>query len=350
MGQISPCNPEPTTPGMAWYGPLDPKDRWFTEARCRTVGPPVLDPIPAARFGDLAPDDSLAVFSWNIDVGAGDLLLFLEQEVGLSCQGDRTTARIGSPNSVILVQEAFRRWDGLPPMNDARLAARRRVHDPHPGGDPDIVEAANSCGLGLVYVPSGRNGRDEPGEGRLDKGNAILSTLPLSDIIAVEQPFETERKVAVAATVQAPGVGLLRLVNVHLEVASEFHRTLFTGNQTRVRQAAGLLEALTVKQEEGEKVPTLLAGDFNTWSGGESALKMLRNAFPESPAWDGHTTRGPFPSDHIFFRAEGAGGIGLVQRSYRAIDDPYSSDHQALFVWVRVGGSLQAPPLTGEGR
>ena len=44
----------------------------------------------------------------------------------------------------------------------------------------DVVEAAHALGLNLRYVPSMRNGAE-----RSDRGNAILSDLPLSDALGV---------------------------------------------------------------------------------------------------------------------------------------------------------------------
>jgi endonuclease/exonuclease/phosphatase family metal-dependent hydrolase len=231
-------------------------------------------------------------------------------------------------------------------MTDPALAARRSEHDPHPEGDLDVVETAARCGLALVYVPSGRNGADVPGEVRHDKGNAILASLPLSDFVAVEHPFETERKVSLAATIPSPGGTWLTVVTAHVEVTSTFHRVLLTGNQTRVRQVAGLIDVLDrIGGAEERRSAVLVGGDFNTWSGGESALKMLRQAFPQSPPWDGRSTMGPFPTDHILFRAApdaqatGQGSPRLIPGSYRRIENRYSSDHHGRFVWVEFSGS-----------
>jgi len=307
---------------------------------------------PPGRFEDWAPGDSLAVFSWNMAVGGGNLEAFLAEEVGLSCRGEETVASGRYPHFVLLLQEAFRRSDALPPLDDPGLAARKSRHDPHPEGDADVLELAARCGLAAIYVPSGRNGADTPGEERIDKGNAILSTLPMSGFLAIENPFETERKVSVAASVSIPGAMPLRLVSAHLEVTSTFRRTILTGNQTRYRQAAGLIEALQ-RQEgwEGRAPAVLVGGDFNTWSGGESALKMLRGAFPDSPPWDGRSTMGLFPTDHIFFRQGSHGGEGasviLVDGSYSRVQLKYSSDHHGRFVWLRIqdgaSGGMQEP-------
>jgi endonuclease/exonuclease/phosphatase family metal-dependent hydrolase len=278
-----------------------------------------------------------------MDVGGGDLLAFLEGEAELSCEGAESRASDGFPHLVVLLQEAFRRSTDLPVLDDPNLAARRKTHDPHPEGDLDITGIADLCGLALLYVPSGRNGVDRPGERPADKGNAILSTLPLSDFLAVVHPYETERKVGVAATIPLPQSGSLRLVNTHLEVTATLHRALLTGNQTRLRQVNGLLEALEIHETEGgASLPTLMAGDFNTWSGGESALKRLHLAFPDSPSWDRESTAGPFPADHLFFRRASVGeehgtGVSFVVESYRRIDHDYSSDHRARFGWIRFG-------------
>lgn len=344
MARISPCGRFSDTPEIAWYGPANPDDRTANDLRCRTSGPPVVVDTPGPPFSAIAPRDSLAVFSWNVAVGGGDLLSFLEEEVGVTCLGPETIASEPYPHFALLLQEAFRRSEALPPMDDPGLAARWSGHKPHPKGDPDVLEVAALCNLALLYVPSGRNGADTPGERRLDKGNAILSTLPLSDFLAVENPFETERKVSVGASVPTPGSSPLRLVSAHLEVSSNFRRALLTGNQTRARQAAGLIEALdALEMEQGRILPTLVGGDFNTWSGGESALQIFRLAFPDSPEWDGQSTRGPFPTDHIFFRlGPRAGDPGgslnpLVAESYRRLDRAYSSDHRGRFVWLRFG-------------
>jgi endonuclease/exonuclease/phosphatase family metal-dependent hydrolase len=337
MATISPCGPPPGPHEITWYGPSAPRDRRAGDERCRTVGPPVVVPVPTASFDPLAPSDSLAVFSWNMDVGGGDLLAFITDAVGITCGGPESRASGAYPHVVVLLQEGFRRSADLPPLSDPRLAARRILHEPHPGGDLDVPGVAARCGLAAAYVPSGRNGADLPGEPRADKGNAILSTLPISDVLAVENPFETERKVAVAVSIQTPASGPLRLVNEHLEVTASFHRVFLTGNQTRTRQAEGFLEALAAQEEkEGRAPPTLVGGDFNTWSGAESTLRMMRRAFPDSPPWDGESTRGIFPTDHIFFR-RGSSSIVLVPESYCAMEGSYSSDHRARFAWVRFG-------------
>ena len=135
----------------------------------------------------------------------------------------------------------------------------------------------------------------------------------------------------VVATIPRPSGERIRVVSVHLDVASTLSRTLISGNATRLRQALGLVAAL----DSMESLTTVVGGDFNTWSAGESALRRLASHFPDSPPWDGHPTRGPFPPDHILFRTVGGSQIDLVESSYRRIDESYGSDHVGRIVWLR---------------
>jgi hypothetical protein len=53
----------------------------------------------------------------------------------------------------------------------------------------DVVALAKKYDLSLAYVPSMRNGSATDPLEREDRGNAILSTEPLSDARAIELPF-----------------------------------------------------------------------------------------------------------------------------------------------------------------
>jgi len=330
---------------IRWWGPSDPDDRTANDARCRTVGDPVVVPRPAAGFDVPVPGDSLAVLSWNVAVGAADLLSFLREEVGVTCQGPGSRPGPHFRHAVLLLQEAHRHSATLPPTDDPRLAGSPTYHPRPDDDDPDVVETAALCGLAVAYLPSGRNGPDRPDQRRVDKGNAILSTLPLDGFAAVETPFETERKVALVADAPLPGRGRLRFVVVHLDVISSFRRVLLSGNQNRARQARGVLEALdSLERSEGAAPPTIVGGDFNTWSGYESALRLFRAAFPDSPPWGGESTRGVFPTDHVFFR-RGVGpgpGVALLADSFRRLRFRYGSDHRPLLVWLRLEGQASS--------
>jgi len=337
MAPIPACGSD-TASQILWWGPSDPADRAANEARCRTVGDPVVVSRPAPGFAAPAPGDSLAIFSWNVAGGAGDVLSFLRDEVGLNCAGLDSHPGPRFRHAVLLLQEAHRRSDALPPMEDPGLAG---TPSSLADGAHDLVEIAERCGLAAAYLPSGRNGADRPGQPRADKGNAIISTLPLNGLAAIEIPYETERKVTLAADLALPEGRRLRVVVAHLEVTSSFRRSLMSGNQARASQARGLLEALDLlERSEGAAPPTLVGGDFNAWSGFETAVRLFRAALPDSPRWDGDPTRGPFPTDHIFFRSgpDPEPGVALLADSYQRLDVRYGSDHEPLFVWLRLEG------------
>ena len=253
------------------------------------------------------------------------MLGFLEGEFGLRCGGDEANGRDVQP-FVLAVQEAPRSDERMPVVD--RDAPIPWTIDPGEEGleGLDIVGVAERCGLALVYAPSARNGSDEGSRPHEDMGSALLSTLPLSTPIAFELPFEGGRKVAVAATAIAPGGQRVRFVSVHLDVASTLVRTVFSGNQTRARQARGLIDGINQAERDGPVTNVVvIGGDFNTWAANESGLLYMRRAFPESPSWDGRGTRGSFPADHIFFRRGSFGMFGL--ENYRRIENTYGSDH-----------------------
>jgi len=318
-----------TWSGSAETGDIEKNDLW-----CRTVGRPVFR-APGLRLDEVDRVDSLAILTWNINLGGGDVVAFLAEELGFICEGDaRGDRRVDQQppfHFVLLLQEVYHLSPALPEVPPGPTIPWRIDGEPPPGGLRDIVGVAERCRLALLYVPSARNGPSEPGRQPEDKGNAILSTLPLADLAAIELPFEASRKVAVVATVRGPGGERIRVASVHLELSSTLIRTLISGNATRLRQAMGLAEAL----EATESSVTVVGGDFNTWSATEATLKRLALHFPDSPPWDGRPTRGPFPTDHILFRTVQGSGIDLVEDSYRRFEETYGSDHAGRIVWLR---------------
>jgi endonuclease/exonuclease/phosphatase family metal-dependent hydrolase len=345
------------SPGTAitWYGPADPSDGKSNERWCETVGSAVVEVLPRASLPNPGPADSIAVVTWNILIGGGDVPLLLEEVLGYQCHPTSPKLGVGFSHFVILIQEAHRRSDAIPDVPESFTFPPRIVPESPPEGWPDIVELARDCGLALFYVPSARNGPETIEGEREDKGNAILSTLPLEDLLAIELPFEAGRKVAVGATIQTAVGARLRLTSVHLDVASTLYRTFKTANTARLRQATGLIEALALIETgvvtsgivtvgSGESacgdisgpIATVAAGDFNTWSAGESAVDQMRLCFPDSPPWDGKPTYGSFPTDFIFFRRAADGRASYMDGSQRRIEKRYGSDHQARIAWLRL--------------
>lgn len=340
---------------LTWYGPAGPSDGKSNERWCETVGRPVLELLPSASLPRPGPADSMAVVAWNILIGGGDVPLLLEEVLGYRCHPTSPDLDAGFAHFVLLIQEAHRRSASIPDVPESFKFPPRIVPESPPEGWPDIVQLARDCGLALVYVPSQRNGPQTVEGEREDKGNAILSTLPLADPIAIELPFEAGRKVVVAATIAGANGTRLRVASVHLDVASTLYRTLTTANTARLRQVAGLIEALALIETGGVtsgivnvgsgetgcgdlpgSIATVAAGDFNTWSAGESAVDQMRLCFPDSPPWDGKPTHGSFPTDFIFFRRAADGRVAYMDGAPRRIEELYGSDHQARIAWFRL--------------
>ncbi len=336
----------PDTTRLRWYRAAQERDVDLSSRWCATVGEPVFTPDPAPGLPRWTQGRDLEAFTWNVQVGGGDVMAFLRAETGLDCT-DRPSAVASGPEPfVLLVQEAWRRSDDLPVIEGGRDVPWTVDPDRGPDGGADIVEVAERCGLALLYVPSARNGPDSGDRPREDKGNALLSSVRLTAPIALDLPFEAGRKVAVAATVTAPGGERVRIVSAHLDVASTLTRTLMSGNQTRARQADGLIDGLRKAEDDGPlNAVTLVGGDFNSWSARETALKRMRRAFPESPEWDGRATWQPLrlPVDHFFFRRGPFENVSV--REYSRLEDDYGSDHfgRRIVVEYAPGEASPAP-------
>lgn len=312
---------------IAWIEPADERHRARLTDWCAMVGPVVYEPQP--RRASITPIDRVAVVSWNTHVGGGDLDALLDAVQ----RGDFTR---GEPLDaiVLLLQEMYRHGDGVPERATILSAVPSRIVDAfHAEHARDVRRVADEHGLAVLYMPSMRNGAaaDDPE----DRGNAILSTLPLSDAAAIELPIERQRRVvAVAAIGGRTAAGTpwrLRLVNVHLDTALAF---LHGGPlAARRRQADALVAALT--QSWFFAGPTVLAGDFNAWLGErEPAIGELRAAFPDAPAVDsGPTWSGPLGLrarlDYVF--AKGPAGAIEVQR----LPSRFGSDHYPLLSVIR---------------
>ena len=322
-----PCDARRTDEGdgVRWFGPQREPDRRALADWCSGVGPVEFRPQPASDRSFQAPDSVLTVITWNVHVGGGDLVSFLKAELGYDCDA-RTPPQTGR-HFALLVQEAHRASSSVPEAPEGSPARDRIAEAPPNGPRLDIVQVAQKCGLALFYVPSMRNGTEAGEHGHEDRGSAILSTLPLTEPVAIELPFEAQRRVAVVASVPGPAGSKLRLASVHYDVAGNILRVLGTGGSMRVRQNDGLTEALDLMDPERD-TPIVVAGDLNTWSYRETVVLRMLETYPDSPPPGKEKTRGNWPPDHLFFRA-GGGSFGLVEGSYRVVDDAYGSDHKA---------------------
>lgn len=305
----------PVAAALDWTAPERRRDLVALDAWCRGTGPAVVAARPALA-GPAAGE--LVVVSWNLHAGAADLATFIDHLRRGRYTGGQAVTRF-----VLLLQEAHRGGPDVPPPaapGAGRVSAA-----------PDIAVLARRLGLALVYVPSMRNGPVRVAAE--DRGNAILSTEPLSDLLAIELPFERQRRVAVAATVHLASPGGLplpvRIASAHLDVAASFRRLWVFG--ARGRQVRGLLEALPADD------PLIVGGDFNTWFGfADRTYRAMAAAVPDLSAADRRPTFGPLRLDHVFSRLPAR----WVAES-RRLDERLGSDHYPLLVRLR---SADVPP------
>jgi endonuclease/exonuclease/phosphatase family metal-dependent hydrolase len=288
--------------GVAWFAPAVESDRASLARWERIVAPPVV----RIRRAAAPPVTRIVLVSWNIALGEGDLAALLADVA-------RAYPR---REFVLLLQETYR--GGLSAATSAEGDSYGRRHG---GRGDDILAMAERFRLNLYYVPSMRNG--SPAQSDQDRGNAILSTLPLQGLAAIELPYERQRRVAVAATVRLESPGgtplELRVVSAHLDNRVGTRRLWFAGGLfARARQARALVEVL-----QGEEA-AVLAGDFNSWFGfGELAVRETLGAFPDTPLTDGRPTfRYLLRLDHVFVRLPDGWSVASRRGPRR-----YGSDH-----------------------
>ena len=318
---------QPLTVPIDWRLPADLDDHAPLLARCRAVGPAVIDATPATDLGPLdlgplrpsdpgtlGPSDVLTIATWNTHVGGGDVRAFVT-----ALRNGALTSGEPVGHFVVFLQEVFRRGRGIPSVLPAgAVAAKRLTASPPSGAREDVVSAASALGLALYYVPSTRNGAED----LEDRGNAILSTLPLSGFTAIELPFERLRRVAIAATIDTGRGSGLRVASAHLDVLGGPSRLWIFASGLRDRQARALVAAL----DDGQ--PIVVGADLNTWADAtsERAVATLHAAWPEAEL---HRLRSTFRFglrlDYFFFRL-GDGWRG----EWRAAESSFGSDHRPL--------------------
>ncbi|HEX6107480.1 MAG TPA: endonuclease/exonuclease/phosphatase family protein [Gemmatimonadales bacterium] len=283
-----------------------------------------LDAPEPARAGGAS---ALLVLSWNVWIGRGRLA----EVVGRIGEGEYHA--LGADPAlplVVLLQEAFRTDASVPARSNGwaprEVAARVRPRE-------DVVETARALALSLRYAPSMRNGAE-----RSDRGNAILTRLPLEAAAAVELPFEYQRRVAVAATVTVGG-RRLRLVSAHLDPRGPVGYK-WLGAAGRAVQMRHLLSAL-------DEDTVVLGADLNLGRGrAEPAWRSLQEAGfrfgvpPRLPAWR-HTYHAlpRLVIDYILIR-DRAGAVPAA-RIHRLDEDPadrgptvFGSDHHPLLARI----------------
>lgn len=306
-----------TPSGISWFGPVDASDIGRLEKWRASVGPPVV----ASGEPRVTPSpDTLTLVSWNTALGAGDVARLV---------ADLRRSAPATP-IVLLLQEAYRDGPEVPSLLSRSAVFASRLQGVRADGRRDEVEAiASALGMNAYYVPSMRNG--SPLRSDEDRGNAILSTLPLSHLCAFELPFERQRRVAVGASVaginRTGAPWHLRVVSAHLDNLAGARRLWVGSEFGRVRQTRGLLKQLD------DETSLVLGGDFNTWFGfSDEAFREAARAFPGTRVTDRRATfRGLLRLDHLFFR--------LPDRwtaRFRRAEESYGSDHYPLVATIDV--------------
>jgi endonuclease/exonuclease/phosphatase family metal-dependent hydrolase len=273
-----------------------------------SVGPPI---IPQAASADPGPLDALTIVSWNTAVGAADIVGFVRA--------------LPAPHAplVLLLQEVYRGGPEVPSRLDTGFSFAARLGGAaHGPAFREIEDVGRTLGFHVYYVPSMRNGGGSSDE---DRGNAILSSIPLTDLRAMELPFERQRRVAIAAVLSGRTAAgqpwHVRVVSAHLDNMAGMKRVWIASEYARARQARGL--AALLQDDE----PTILAGDFNTWFGfSDQAYIETARAFPQTRAADRRATfHGLLRLDHVFFRL--APGW---RAEFRRGPSRFGSDHYPL--------------------
>jgi endonuclease/exonuclease/phosphatase family metal-dependent hydrolase len=287
------------------------------------VGRPIL-PTPTQ---DSPRAQRVLVATWNMHDGRGDVLSLVD------------ALRRGSPDGpapdavVVLLQEVVR---SLP---SARAATTASIETDSTGVQ-DIPSIVSRLGWHLAYLPGKRNRLRPDGAMAADRGVAILSSLPLTDLEAIELPIERQRRVALSGVVHGTSADgrawRLRVVSVHLENRSGARRFWARAGASRTRQAEALIGALALSPTAGTSaaLPALVGGDFNVWLGPrEEALRLLRDAFGTFPSEDTRPTmQNAWRLDYLFPRLP-----GTVQTTHRRLDALFGSDHYPVVATLDVG-------------
>ena len=296
---------------LQWFAPDSTPERHRLDRWCAGVGGAAVQPLGATGSPPIRIED-ITFVSWNVHVGSGDVRAFVSDLRKGDLAGGR---KVG--HYVLLLQEAVR-TDGVPALAE-NAAGAGRIDAHRDAASADILQIARELGLSLVYVPSMRNGGSDadPPE---DRGNAILSTLPLSDLVAVELPGERQRRVVIIAHAETVSVGA-----VHLDALGSGSRRLWVFWTPWLREVQ--VRSMASRLPDG---PLVIGGDLNTWHGrGERAVRFLdrlQDATPVSVDRPGLSLR---VLDYLFFRT------GKDRRAhYRQVGHRYGSDHSPLVGWV----------------
>lgn len=299
---------EPAGGALTWRVPADVGERTELDRYCAGVGPAIVLGTDAPT----APVDLLVAVSWNVGIGAGDL----DRLVSDLESGAIAGVPAGLP-IVLLLQEAGRSGDVVPSETALPPGTGSGSLRPLPAGR-DIVAWVRARGWSLVYAPSMRNGSGQAGPAFEDRGNAIVSSLALTEPGALELPVGLRRRVALQAS-----AGGVRFVSAHLDNFA-WRRPVASLGAIRARQARWLLAMVP---DGGAAV---LGADLNTWlrGGSEAAATIVRARF-DRPAVPAAATaeRLSFGRTLDYLLLDGDGRWRL---DVRVAAERYGSDHHPV--------------------
>jgi endonuclease/exonuclease/phosphatase family metal-dependent hydrolase len=286
----------------------------------KTVGPPILFVPPAAQAAAI-PEGRLIVVNWNIHVGHGDVTGLVD-----NISRVEKASGFGKPEFVLLLEETFRQGEDIPAMTGIKVP--RRIAPPDP--KLDIEDMARRLGWWLYYAPSMRNGNGR-GAFSEDRGNAILSSLPIGGVEAVELPFALQRRVALIATiVDAQKQPRLRVAVTHFDTrASLLHGWIFGGPAARNNQAKGFVAAL--RKFEADGLPLIVGGDLNTYLGSKTVIDTMSSLVPRTDCGNEPTHTWGARLDHMFAKIP-SDWPGRCVRG----NSTFGSDHYPLVLPLNV--------------
>lgn len=309
------CSARETSTDIDWR--VGDRDDSVQLARwCRAVGTPVFTSTAAADAPSL---DELVAISWNAHLAEGDLPKLIDALKSGALTNGRPVQHF-----VLLIQELYRRGDAVPAFDIRdRTAFAIKARDPE---SLDVDDYAAELGLSILYVPAMRNGAAL----REDRGNAIVSSEPLLDPIALELPLARQRRVTVAAAINVrtpDGVRPLQVVDAHLEPLSS-PKTGWVFKNPRPHQVGAILEMLDQPRfTDPANAGVVLGGDFNTVRSGarEKTYHLARAWSTSLRTEDPRDTHMMGRLDYLFAKLDSGWTI-----STRRLDDRFGSDHHPV--------------------
>ena len=260
---------------VRWVRVSPDREREAIDQWCAAVGKPAR---ATAGSGPRTLNGPFVIVSWNTHVGAGDIETFVAD-----LRAGRLTRGVAVSSFVLLLQETYRAGSAVPDSStgDLRWASAQQPSRA-PGTRRDVTSVAARLGLDMIYVPSMRNGA--PAATDEDRGNAVLSSSPLSDIAAIELPLEHQRRVAIQAVVHvrtAEGNDVpVTIVDTHF-TNMVLHHLWVLSESGRLRQARALADALPPRGA------LIVGGDFNAWFGfHDAAYRQMQQVAQAVPNQD----------------------------------------------------------------